>query len=454
MDFVTLFLLIVPLITLYVRTPVLISLEMDAWAGLSGVVGTSILFSMGLWLLFRWQLRRSLQRAERTGDGVVLRVGHLSQAMVVGLSALYFAHIHVFRLKGSFERLFFSSELFLVSDLFLLLPFLLPFLGLRVMIGRTLLQLRGLPAPLAAEWRRQARTVAVMLLPQLLYLNVYRLLASDVPLVAEWLDRNPMFGFALAGTLLFLLFVLSPYYIGLLFDRVPLASFPDGEVLLPLLARLARRAGVDLSRVHVWLTRERRVANAAVSGLLPGHRTVFLTDYLIRSLPPQEVVAVVAHEVGHARFHHLAFNFLLAILSSAFVLLGLSLVEDMIETQQQLALAVVLLEAVYLLGVFGMMARRFERQADLYAAWAVEAPRLVASSLLRLATANQLSIRKGSLTHPSIASRVRRLERLDADPSALRTQRVRRAAWGNVTLAVALVVFFATALALLDSLPL
>jgi len=454
MDFVTLLLLIVPLITLYVRIPVFIALSVDAWAGLAGVVGTTLLFSLTVWGIFSWQLRRSRRRSEKTGEDLVLRIGRLSQGYAIGLSALYFAHIHVFRLKGAFERLFFSSELFLVSDLFLLLPFLIPFLGFRVMLGRTVLRLRGLPAPTWAEWKRQARTVAVMLLPQLLYLNVYRFLTSDVPMVADWLDRNPMLGFALAGSLLFLLFVLSPYYIGLLFDRVPLAMFKDGERLLPLLRQLSQRTGIELSRVQVWLTRERRVANAAVSGLLPGHRTVFLTDHLIRSLSPEETIAVVAHEVGHARFHHLAFNFLLAILSSAFVLVGLSLVGEWIESQQQLALAVVVLEAVYLLTVFGIMARRFEGQADLFAAWAVGAPRLVAASLMRLAGANQISIRRGSLTHPSIARRVQTLERLDGLPVQTRGRRLRLAAWGNVTIALAMVALFATSLILLDSLPL
>jgi len=453
MDFVTLFLLIVPLITLYVREPESILLAVDAWAGFSGVVGTSLIFVLFTWALFGWQVRRSRRQAERRGEDLVLRVGRMNQAFAVGLTALYFAHIHLFRLKGAFERLFFSSKLFLVSDLLLLLPFLLPFLAFRVMVGRTIQAMRGLEAPLAAEWKRQLRVIAVMLLPQLVYLNAYRFLTSDVPFVVDWLDANPMMGFALAGTLMFLLFVFSPYYIGLLFDRIPLGSFKDGEFLLPLLSQLAQKAGIDLSRVHVWLTRERRVANAAVSGLMPRQRTVFLTDHLIRSLPPAEVVAVVAHEVGHARFHHLAFNFLLAIFSSAFVMVGLSLVIDMLETQEQLAMAVVLLEAVYLLTVFGGMARRFERQADLFAAWVTGAPLQVAASLLRLAVANGVSVKRGSLTHPSILNRVQRLEQIGALPPEARSRLLRRAAWGNAGSAVLLIVLFAVSLVLVGSLP-
>ncbi len=453
MDFVTLFLLIVPLITLYVRTPASIALSVDAWASLSGVVGTALLFSLAVWLAFSWHVKRARRRAEQSGEDLVIRIGRFNQGFAVGLAALYFAHVHMFRLKGAFERLFFSSELFLVSDLLLLLPFLLPFLGFKVMVGRTLMRMRGLPAPLLPEWKRQARTVAVMLFPQLVYLNAYRFLTSGVPVVAEWLERNPLMGFALAGTLMFLLFVLSPYYIGLLFDREALGSFKGGEGLPPLLEQLARKASVDLSRVHVWLTRERRVANAAVSGLVPGHRTVFVTDHLIRSLPQQEVVAVVAHEVGHARFHHLAFNFLLAIFSSAFVMVGLSLIIEQLETQEQLALAVVLLEAVYLLTVFSLMARRFERQADLFAAWAVGSPLVVASSLLRLALVNQVSTKRGSLTHPSILSRVRRLEGVAGLPGERWGRLLRRAAWENAAIAVVLVVLFAASLILVDSIP-
>ena len=46
------------------------------------------------------------------------------------------------------------------------------------------------------------------------------------------------------------------------------------------------------------------MANAAIVGFLPGHRTVLFSDSLLAGLPPRELAAVFAHEIGHARRHH------------------------------------------------------------------------------------------------------------------------------------------------------
>jgi Zn-dependent protease with chaperone function len=70
-----------------------------------------------------------------------------------------------------------------------------------------------------------------------------------------------------------------------------------------------------LSRVHriqEWQFRRwntgYQLANAAVLGMIPRLRLVFLSDALIRSFPTDELEAVVRHEAGHIRRLHAAWK--------------------------------------------------------------------------------------------------------------------------------------------------
>jgi STE24 endopeptidase len=81
----------------------------------------------------------------------------------------------------------------------------------------------------------------------------------------------------------------------LFYRLTPLA---DGDLRARLLA-LAERAGVPA--IGVWIadqSRRSRTANAAVVGL--GHtRRIILFDTLVSEFRPDEIEAVLAHELGH-----------------------------------------------------------------------------------------------------------------------------------------------------------
>jgi Zn-dependent protease with chaperone function len=454
MDFVTIFLLLIPIITLYVRNPSSYVEWPDAALNMALVGATTLLYVIVTMALLQLYVFRAHRRVVERDQDVTLRLGRANQFFVYGLTGLYFCHVHVLLLKESFEVLLFPSEWFLVSDLMLLLPFLVPFTLFRAWTGALGMRARRIDITYAAELRRQLRTTGILMAPQLLYLNLYRSIIQDVPGADGFFSEHPMYSFVVAGCLLFTLFVFSPYFIRLLFERVDLSRFPGGQELMPLLDVLARRSRIALDRVHVWLTRERKIANAAVSGLFKRQRTVFLTDHLLRCLTPAEVVAVVAHEVGHARFLHLLFNFLLAILSGVFVIWGLVLLEGYIVTQEEAGIAIVVLELIYISVVFGLFARRFERQADLYAAHATGSAQLVGSALLKLATANRSSIRKASLTHPSIHTRVKRLADLSRKHHGDFSRPLRLAVVTNAAIALLLLGLFAATMATLSDLPL
>ncbi len=454
MDFVTIFLLLIPVIALYVRTPTALVSTGEAALNLGLVVVITLLFlGIATAFLHAYIFRRTRHAAARDGE-VSLRLGRAGQFFVYGLAGLYFAQVHYLLLKESFEAIFFPSEWFMVSDLLLLQPFLVPFVLFRAWISKLGMRVRGLEVSYRSELVRQLRTTSLLLAPQLLYLNVYRSIVQDIPGLDDIFTEHPLLGFVVAGTLLFTLFVFSPYFIRLLFTRVELRHHAAGPELLPMLDSLARRSRITLDRVYVWLTRERRIANAAVSGLFRQQRAVFLTDHLLSSLTPPEVVAVVAHELGHTRFLHLLFNFLLAIMSGIFVIWGMLLLDSFIHSQEDVGVAIVLLEAVYITVVFGLFARRFERQADLYAAHAVGSAQLVCAALLKLATANGVSVKRSTLTHPSIHARVKRLAALSRKYQGDFTRPVAKAIGANAGIALGLIGLFVYTMMELGDLPL
>ncbi len=98
------------------------------------------------------------------------------------------------------------------------------------------------------------------------------------------------------------LFLLSALVLPLVIVRFRSTAL-TGETRTRLDA-LAARIGVHVRDFRVIKGRGQKVANAAQMGVLPGLRYVLLTDYLLDELEPHQLEAVVAHELGHARRHH------------------------------------------------------------------------------------------------------------------------------------------------------
>ncbi len=90
-------------------------------------------------------------------------------------------------------------------------------------------------------------------------------------------------------------FVTPIWLVPIFYRLIPL---PEGDLRSRLL-RLAERAGVPAIGVYIAdQSRRSRTANAAVVGLGRTRRIV-LFDTLVKEFPPDEVEAVLAHELGH-----------------------------------------------------------------------------------------------------------------------------------------------------------
>ncbi|MFN4243982.1 MAG: M48 family metallopeptidase [Tepidisphaerales bacterium] len=296
------------------------------------------------------------------------------------------------------------------------------------------------------------------------------------------LDGVGWTGSAFAQSLLFVVasavvFALFPVALVRLLRTRPL---PDGP-LRRRLERLAARSGVRIRDILLWETGY-STCNAMVTGLLPGLRYVLLSDLLVESLTDRDVEAVFAHELGHIVHRHVAWYgaFLVGcavLLGGVDVLLGGSETAGTAgalgggEAARSLpvdaAVAMAALAATVL--GFGYLSRRFENQADAYAARAVgghtDADELLAAfpplgavhavsenvavaellqpveladdtahpldrpvtpdgsaafirALSRVAWLNNIAPHARNFTHGSIASRMARLSKLAATPQA------------------------------------
>ena len=223
-----------------------------------------------------------------------------------------------------------------------------------------------------------------------------------------------------------LLALVAPVWLMPLFYR--LTPLVDAGLRERLVA-LARRTGAPV--LGVWVadhSRKGRAANAAVTGL-GRTRRVILFDTLVRDFPPDEVEAVLAHELAHhlhrdiwrglgvqAAVFGAAFGAAALILRVGGPALGLTGPAD----HAGVPLLGLALLGVSLLAVPAVNAwsRRCERRADEFALRTASRPRAFVEAMERLASLNLAErdphpVKEFLLySHPSVGRRIARAKAL------------------------------------------
>lgn len=163
----------------------------------------------------------------------------------------------------------------------------------------------------------------------------------------------------------------------------------------------AQKVGFTLDKIFVIDGSKRSTkANAYFAGFGKTKRIV-LYDTLINDLTTEEIVAVLAHEVGHYKRKHTIFNLVLSILLTGFTLYILSilisnpLLSEALGTQQSFHVSLIAFGILYspISEVTGLLmniiSRAFEYQADDYAKTHFGAAPLISS--LKKMSKNSLS---------------------------------------------------------------
>lgn len=226
--------------------------------------------------------------------------------------------------------------------------------------------------------------------------------------------------------------VLYPLVIAPVFNRF--TPLPDGPLRTAILA-LARQLGVRASGVFVMDgSRRSRHSNAYFTGLGRAKRIV-LFDTLVASSPQEEVLAVLAHEMGHERKHHLAARFAVSLAgwAAGFWIAGQLLGWQPLfhafgmSAPSSHGLVALLALCARPLGFFlaspaSTWSRRHEYQADRFAAQALGSSSAMREVLLRLARDNLSTLTPHPLyslfyySHPTLARRIASLDSLDTRP--------------------------------------
>lgn len=210
-----------------------------------------------------------------------------------------------------------------------------------------------------------------------------------------------VFGLVAAG-----LFLMFPVLVLAVIRTTPL---PQGR-LLSMFDRVAAKSQVKVAGFHVADT-GLAVSNAALLGGI-GARRVILTDRILYEHPDDELVAVVGHELGHAKARHLR---LFALFLGSVGIWVLNVPEAWVQPLGSFGLVAAGLIAMVIILFFGFgpIARLCEHEADLYGARAAGSGDPLVASLERIAGPDRRDV--SSWRHPSVASRVRFLQAAAAD---------------------------------------
>ena len=153
----------------------------------------------------------------------------------------------------------------------------------------------------------------------------------------------------------------------------------DGE-LKSEIEKYSKKAGFNLSNIYVIDGSKRSTkANAYFSGFGKQKR-VTLYDTLINKLTKNQIVAVIAHEIGHYKKNHIIFNLLFSIIQSGIMLYILSLLiympifsEALNIENHSFHIALITFSILYTpisemsSLIFNLFSRKFEYEADEYA---------------------------------------------------------------------------------------
>ncbi|NOZ45633.1 MAG: M48 family metallopeptidase [Chlorobi bacterium] len=190
----------------------------------------------------------------------------------------------------------------------------------------------------------------------------------------------------------------------------------------------SKKVGFKLDNIYVINGSKRSTkSNAYFSGLGPKKRIV-LYDTLINDLEPKEIVAVLAHEIGHYKLKHTLTGMILSVLQTGIMLYFLSLIINMPEISQALGVPRVsfhiglivfgiLYSPISLVIGLGMniVSRKNEFSADRFAKQHYDANKLI-KALKKLTSKNLSNLMPHPLyvffhySHPTLYRRIKALK--------------------------------------------
>ncbi len=199
---------------------------------------------------------------------------------------------------------------------------------------------------------------------------------------------------------------------------------------------LCRRAGLTYANILYWPIFGGKMITAGVMGLIKKFRYILVTPSLLHLLEPEEIDAVIAHEIGHIKKKHLLFYLVFFV---GYMLLSYVTFDIMIfaiiytkpvfwfisktglsQTTVVSGISSIVIICVFLIYfrfIFGFFMRNFERQADTYVYALFDSAKPLISTLEKIAATSGQSADKPNWHHFSIRQRIDYLRKCETNSS-------------------------------------
>ena len=226
--------------------------------------------------------------------------------------------------------------------------------------------------------------------------------------------------------------VLYPLVIAPMFNKF--TPLEDGE-LKTKISQLMENLGFKASGIFVMDASKRSGHSNAYFGGFGKSKRIVLYDTLIKQLTTDELVAVLGHELGHYKLHHIIRRFivLIPIMCALTYLLFFIAQHTAIYTGFGFAVAAIPVESIQFIGLFlanlvagsisellspltSSLSRRDEYQADAFSAKLTGSPDALISGLIKLNSENLSELLPPKLyvfwnyDHPTLIDRIRALK--------------------------------------------
>ena len=197
---------------------------------------------------------------------------------------------------------------------------------------------------------------------------------------------------------------------------------------------LCQRAGMEYANILYWPIFGGKMITAGVMGLIKKFRYILVTNALLRFLDPDEIDAVIAHEIGHIKKKHLMFyliffmGYMLVSFASFDLLLYAILFAEPIYNFIQntnlnqttvvssiFSFTIIIIFVIYFRFIFGYFMRNFERQADTYVFTLFDSAGPLISTLEKIALTSGQPMDKPNWHHFSIKKRIDYLKKCEVD---------------------------------------
>lgn len=234
------------------------------------------------------------------------------------------------------------------------------------------------------------------------YLKILLGIILPVLLLVIFQDIFNIFNLNFEGEFfLFLIFIIiiSPFLIIKIWPVKPLDNLALREIILNFL----KKNKVKINEIYVLDDLGKKLYTAGIIGFLPPFKYLFFSKPLLSILSPEEILGVVAHEIGHLKKRH-NFWLLLLLLNLPLFLLTLLIISflvayyfspqliDIIKNKKtlpvsleiSLGIGLIFLAFIYIRYIFSFFLRQFEREADFLSAIILKNPQPIISALLKI----------------------------------------------------------------------